>query len=322
MSSMFPHLLTYAAVLAFAGVAGYRFFRIYSMPMHLRWELYPVAHEPGKKASYGGSMLEEVGWWKKPRETSWINMLKVMVPEMTLLVALFEHNRKMWYRSFPFHFGLYILAGMIGLILLGGVMELFGVYVGPGASPGSAVYYLTQAAALFGLGLATVGAAGLLHARLFDPELKGYTSPAMIFNLLFFLAAFAAAWLTFIFVDTGFAATRSFVQSLITFELNAVLGGGHLSWAGRLAMTVEIVLAMALLAYIPMTHMAHFFVKWFTWDKVRWDDEPNVPGGEIEQKIGTYVQYPVTWAAPHLAADGKKNWLDIATEGVKGEQGK
>jgi nitrate reductase gamma subunit len=322
MSSLWIHLITYAAVLTFGAAVAYRFFRIYSMPMHLRWELYPVAHEPGKKASYGGSMLEEVGWWKKPRETSFIGTLKVMVPEMTLLVALFEHNRKMWYRSFPFHFGLYILAGMIGLLVLGAIMELFEVYVGPGASLGSIVYYLTQAAALFGLGLSTVGAAGLLHLRLFDPEQRDYTSPAMIFNLLFFLAAFAVAWLCFIFADNGFAATRSFIQSLLTFDLTAPLGGGQLSWSSHLALSVEIVLAMLLLAYIPLTHMAHFFIKWFTWDKVRWDDEPNMKGSEIEQRIGTYVQYPVTWSAAHLAADGKKNWLDIAVEGVKGDKDK
>ena len=37
------------------------------MPMHVRWELYPVAHEKGR-ASYGGSYFEEVDWWTKPRE--------------------------------------------------------------------------------------------------------------------------------------------------------------------------------------------------------------------------------------------------------------
>ena len=45
MSSAVIHLITYAAVLAFGAVVAWRAFRIYSMPMHLRWELYPVAHE-------------------------------------------------------------------------------------------------------------------------------------------------------------------------------------------------------------------------------------------------------------------------------------
>ena len=42
-----------------AGVAA-RAIKYASMPMHLRWELYPVPHE-GKDGSY----FEELEWWKK-----------------------------------------------------------------------------------------------------------------------------------------------------------------------------------------------------------------------------------------------------------------
>ena len=238
--------------------------------------------------------------------------LKVMVPEMTLLVALFEHNRKLWLRSFPFHFGLYILAGLIGLIGAGAVLELLGIYVGPGISIGGIVYYLTMLAAVAGLGLATLGTLGLLQRRLFDPDLTDYTSGSALFNLMFFLAVFAVAWLTFIFVDTDFALTRSYVQSLIVFDLAQPVGSSLLA--------LEVLLAVALIAYIPMTHMSHFFIKWFTYHKVRWDDQPNMVGSDIEKKVIEQVQYPVTWAAAHVNADGKKNWVDIATEEMdKGE---
>jgi len=132
--------------------------------------------------------------------------------------------------------------------------------------------------------------------------------------LLVFLGVFGIAWLTFIFVDTDFAATRSFVQSLIIFDLDAPLGGESMSAAGKLLLALEILSAVLVLAYIPMTHMSHFFIKWFTYHMIRWDDEPNTIGSEIEKQIIENVQYPVTWAAPHINADGKKNWLDIATE--------
>ena len=33
-----------------------------------------------------------------------------MVPEMLFLHGLRTFNRSLWYRSFPFHFGLYLLA--------------------------------------------------------------------------------------------------------------------------------------------------------------------------------------------------------------------
>jgi nitrate reductase gamma subunit len=320
-SAVIVYLITYAALGVFGLAVGLRFIRITRMPMHLRWELYPVAHEAGEKAKYGGSQLEELDWWTKPKHTSLINELKYMIPEMTFLVALFEHNRKMWWRSFPFHFGLYILAGMCGLLGLGAIMELADMYVGPagGASslgPGVAVYYLTQVAALTGLALSTLGAAGLLQLRLFDPELKNYASLGHIFNLLCFLGVYAVAWLTFIFVDTDFAATRSFIQALITFKVGTALGTG-MSAASSGLLALEIVLAVLLIAYIPLTHMSHFFVKWFTYHKVRWDDTANEVGSEIERKVIEQVQYPVTWSGAHLNADGKKNWVDIATEEMK-----
>ena len=45
-----------------------------------------------------------------------------MIPEMLLLKGLWEFNRKLWYRSFPFHFGLYIL---IGAAILSGLGAIF-----------------------------------------------------------------------------------------------------------------------------------------------------------------------------------------------------
>ncbi len=306
-SAVLLHLIVYAALAVFVLVVAVRFFKIQKMPMHLRWELYPVGHEAGDKARYGGSMLEEIDWWTKPKETSLFNELRAMIPEMILLVALFENNKKLWLVSFPFHFGLYILSGMAGLIGFGAILELCGVTVGAEASSiGYAVYLLTQIAAWCGLTLATLGAFGLLLRRLFDPELKDYTPPSAIFNLLFFLVVFAVAWLVFLTVDPQFVQTREFVQSLLTFNLNAPVGSSLLG--------LEILLAVLLIAYIPMTHMSHFFIKWFTYHKIRWDDEPNMVGSAIEKKIIEQVQYPVTWAAPHLKADGKKNWVDIATE--------
>ncbi|NJN64323.1 MAG: nitrate reductase, partial [Acidobacteria bacterium] len=76
-------------------------------------------------------------------------------------------------------------------------------------------------------------------------------------------------------------------------------------------------LSALLVAYVPLTHMSHFFVKWFTWHQIRWDDEPNVKGGRIEKMIEKQLSAPITWSAPHIGADGKKSWADVATEEVK-----
>jgi hypothetical protein len=59
--------------------------------------------------------------------------------------------------------------------------------------------------------------------------------------------------------------------------------------------------------------MTHFFTKYFTYHKVRWDDEPNFPDSEIRKKLLEQLNFPVQWSAPHIAADGRKTWLVIAS---------
>ena len=68
------------------------------------------------------------------------------------------------------------------------------------------------------------------------------------------------------------------------------------------------------LAYLPFTQMMHFVAKYFTYHQVRWDDRPLEPGGSMEREVKELLQQTVTWSGPHLGANGKKNWVDIATE--------
>ena len=302
------HLITYASLIVFVAAVAYRFRKIQSFPLHLRWELYPVPHE-GKRAKYGGSILEEVDWWTKERHSSLVTELKFMLPEMIFIKALWEHNRKLWYRSFPFHFGLYLVAGFAALLFLGAVLELAGVPVGEGAVGfGLFLDRLTTVVGLIGLVLCIVGALGLIHMRLTDADLRPYTNFSHFFNLGFVAAALAlvlAVW----FVDRDFSTLRGYVSSLLTLDLSFSTGSA--------VATLAILLTSLMVAYIPLTHMSHFFVKWFTWHKIRWDDEPNVRGGRFEVMIQEALQRPVTWAADHIRADGKKTWADIAVEEIE-----
>ncbi len=43
--------------------------------------------------------------------------------------------------------------------------------------------------------------------------------------------------------------------------------------------------ASLLVAYIPLTHMSHMFMKYFLYHKVKWDDAPNRRGGRIEAAV-------------------------------------
>ena len=85
--TILTYMIAYCGIAIFLVAVATRFLMWSRMPMHVRWELYPVAHE-GAKAAYGGSYLEESEWWTKPRHFSLWGELSAMVPEILLLVAL------------------------------------------------------------------------------------------------------------------------------------------------------------------------------------------------------------------------------------------
>ncbi len=307
-----PHVVAYVAIGIFVIAVAARFFYWQKMPMHVRWELYPVAHE-GKRARHGGSYLEDVDWWKKEREVDRISELKQMLPEMIFLVALREHNPKLWWRSFPFHFGIYMVIGCTFLMFGGGVLGA----VAPAAMAGglgAAIQYICLACGGVGLLLGLLGALGLLHRRLTDPELKDFTAPADLFNLVFFVLAFGTALVTIALVDRDFSKTLGFATALVAFSMAPMSAAAGLE---PLLLTATVVLLGALVAYIPLTHMSHFVGKWFSYHEIRWKDAPNLKGGPEEEAIGAALNRPVSWAASHIDGGGKKSWADVATEEVK-----
>ena len=307
-----PFVAAYVAIAVFIVAVIARVVMWSKLPMHVRWELYPVAHEGGGKAAYGGSYLEEVDWWTKPRHVSMMGELKVMVPEILFLVALKEHNPELWKRSFPFHFGLYLVIGCTVAMMGTGVLAAVAPGLVAGAF-GTSLQYLVIALGASGLVLGLVGALGLLERRLNSPELKDFTAPADIFNLVIFVVAFGWALATFLVVDRDFGHTLAFVRGLVTFSFPATLGGGLATWMP----TVSVVLMAALVAYIPLTHMSHFIGKYFAYHAIRWNDTPNLRGGDQEAAIGEMLQQPLSWSAAHIGGDGKKTWAEAATEEVK-----
>ncbi len=310
-------VLTYASAAVFLGAVGYRAVKIARLPMHLRWELYPVAHEKGR-ASYGGSYLEEPDWWTRPRHLSLVGELTVMIPEILLLAGVWEHNRKHWLRSFPFHVGLYLLAALVALLLAGGVFTAVGLSVSAdGGLAGRTLYHLTYVVGYAGLGLGLLSAAALLATRTLNPDYREYTKKADYFNLAFFLVTLAVALAAQAVADPSFTGLRAYFARLVTFDFSSA--DVRLRWPAGLG-ALEIVLGSLLVAYIPLTHMSHFFTKWFMYHDVRWNDEPNLAGGKIAKKVAEALQYPVSWSAPHIRGDGTKTWADVATESVEGKK--
>ena len=101
--------------------------------------------------------------------------------------------------------------------------------------------------------------------------------------------------------------------SLVTFNENLTLSTPLL---------LHVILALLFLIYLPFTYMMHFVAKYFTYHEVRWNDEPMTAGSKMEKEVQELLGQKVTWSAPHIKGEGKKNWVDIATEEVKDEKAK
>jgi len=294
-------VLSWALLAVFVVAFVLRTIRMAKLPIHLRWELAPVPHEKGK-SHYGGSYLEEFEWWTKPRETDMVKEASYMLQEILFLRAVWEHNRRLWWFSFPFHIGMYVLIAAGGLLLLSGGLELAGVEAAAGWRSGTTVL----AAAGFALG--GFGALGLMISRIVDPRFRDYTTPAALFNLILLLAIFATGGYAIAASQNLASAVWGFGTGLVTGDIAVELSG---------VQQAHVLLGLLFLAYLPFTRMMHFVAKYFTYHQVRWDDEPLTSGGRLEVEANRLLGQPVTWGAPHVNANGCKNWVDVATEEMK-----
>ena len=122
------------------------------------------------------------------------------------------------------------------------------------------------------------------------------------------MIALGVALLAHLTVDPDFLEMRGFYAGLFT-------GGAH--GLGTLQV-IEVVLFAFLVAYVPLTHMSHFFTKWFMYHDIRWGDEPM--NDEMGKKVGELLKMRPTWSAQHIGADGDKDWVDLATSDMPSKE--
>ena len=273
---------------------AYRAYRYASAPPHLRWDLYPVAHEPN---DHGGSYLEEKDWWTKPRKSSLLGEVVVMGEEILFLAGVWKHNRRLWWGSFPFHWGFYLMV----LATLGLAVAALGVG-GPA---------LLQALAILG-GLAgalvAVGSVILFVLRAADPKLRPYTAPVDLINLALLVVM---GILSLLVALGGMGPVAAAVGDLIRvrpLEVSPLLAA-------------QMAIATLFLFYLPATRMVHFFSKYFTYHEVRWDDRPREAGSRLDRRLREALNFGVDWSAAHARTG--KTWAEVATklpeEGSTGE---
>ncbi len=296
-------VLMYLALIVFIVGTVYKAIKIARMPVHLRWDLYPIPHEKGKH-HYGGSYFEELNWWTKPAEVSITSEIKEMAKEILFIQSMYRNNRPLWLFSFPFHFGLYLLIGYVLLVICGAILQIAGVPVAANASNVIVrlVYHLTPILAVAGSLIGAFGALGLLFSRLLRHDLRLSSVRADYFNLLLILAIFVALFVGWASVDQSFAIARDYVRSLISFTPAAPVPA---------AVAVRIILVSAFLIWMPFTHMTHFVGKYFTYHKVRWEDHPNIRGSALERAVTEALGYRISWSAPHVKKGA--TWAEAAT---------
>jgi len=276
------------AAAIFVTMCGVRAWRYASAPVHLRWDLYPVAHEPAARRAYGGSYLEEREWWTKPRHRSLWGEISAMLAEILVLHGVWVNNRRLFWGSLPFHWGLYLLIVTSAGIALA-AFSVGGEWAGP----------LLAVSGGLGGGLLAGGGLWLLRVRSTDRGLRRYTTAADLLNLSVFvvLGTLSAA---VALSPGGMARVTTAVARIVRFDTPAVTP----------LLAAQMAVASLVLIYLPFSRMVHFFAKYFLYHDVRWDDRPMEAGSSMERRVRLALNFGVSWSADHI---GSGTWVEVAT---------
>jgi nitrate reductase gamma subunit len=145
-----------ATILFLAGIAV-RVFRMFIMPVHVRWELYPIP----------SGFVRQTGF---------------MLSEILLFKGLFDHNRSLWIGSWLFHIALYLLTALAGISLAASsITAVRGILT-------SMIAILAPFAFIIG----TAGVGILILMRLGNRKLRPFTTAADLANLSLLFVLFGS----------------------------------------------------------------------------------------------------------------------------------
>ncbi len=298
------HLVFYFSFLTFITIALAKGIRIAKSPVHLRWELYPI---PNKKidSKNVGSNPDELDFRAELIKNGKIHKLWSMLQEIFLLKGVWKHNRSLWFGSAPFHYAMYLYIVFTLLIL---VYLLVGLYPSAGKTQSHKyilfLNYLLWLITFLGI----LGSIVLLFKRIFDENLRLFSSFSHYFNIILIGSLYATTLIWLLSSKNAVVEIIGFYQGFLNLSLikNTPLIGN-----------VHFYLLSFFMFYLPFTHMTHFYMKYFTYHKVRWDDEPNISNKHIRKRLNEQLNLPVQWSAPHIGSDGRKTWLIITTTQIQ-----
>ncbi len=293
--------LTYIAYVFIVAVYTFKVVAWLRLPLHIRWDLYPVIHEEHYR--YGGSYYEQQEWWTKPRQKNRWRSLLYSLKDNFYLGEYFEHNRIYWFFLLPWHLSFIFIITFHILCFFAAVSMIGGLQV-TAASPhalGKVFYYILLFTGGFAFIAGTFGSIGMLFIRILDRGLRTYAMPMNFFNYIFFLVVYGSGLLAWLLLDPTLEEYRAYWVGLVTLSPPML----H-------PMTIlHIVLFDIFLIYLPFTRSTHYITRILAYFFIRWDDEPNLRGSEMEKKINGLLQRKVSWTGPHIQAGN--SWAEVAT---------
>ncbi len=271
------------------------------LPIHLRWELYPVMHE--EAYHYGGSCFEKKDWWTYPRTKFLYRTFGYLLKDYLYFESYLKKGITYWLFLYISHIGFILLMFLQVIVILGAVLNLNGISVIKTSTYtlGYLLYFLTEFIGPLSFIAGIIGNLGLLIMRAIKSDLKLYTSPFMYYGYLFHILLYVSGFITWHKGNYSLIQYREFWEGLLQLQPIDVTPD----------LAFFIILMGLHLLYLPFTRAIHYITRLFAFYLIRWDDKPNIRGGELEKKIIEQLNKNVSWSGPHI--ESGKRWSDQFT---------
>jgi nitrate reductase gamma subunit len=295
---VFLTVFTYFAYVFIVVMYAVKIVKYLSLPVHLRWELYPVIHE--EKRGYG-SCFEELEWWTKVRRKSHIRGVIYLLKEYLHLGEYFKRHFSYWIVLYPWHVGFILIILFHILCFLCGVFMAAGLNISRDSADvsGRMLYYVVIVVGGTSFISGSIGSIGLPLKRIYDRNLRIYATPLNYVSYLLTSVVFLSGLYAWYTVDPALSEYREFWKGLVTLHFVSVQG----------ASAIHIFVFNLFLIYLPYTRSMHYITRFFAFFLIRWDDEPNVQGCNLEKELIKLQNQKVTWAGPHIGSGNR--WSDL-----------
>jgi nitrate reductase gamma subunit len=289
ITGLFWPIFIFCALGVFLILMVYRIIMIIRQPVHLRWELAPIPY--GKvRDIHNNSHFEEYGKQHKKQQKSLTAIIVYMAGEIFLQKRVWKNNRALWPFTSSLHIGIYLVI----LSMLFHVINALLIISNPSVIILDSFKYVAATIALAGYLVGCLGAIGLILKRLLDGNLRQFTNFSMYFKLLFLSLIFVSgifAW----FYSADFAGEMSiFTRDVFTLNTDITL---------TTPLAVHIIVSFLFVVYLPLTDMAHFITKFFTYHDVLWDD--TTLNKNMELKLDVLKSLTSNWSADHAKKDSR-----------------